>query len=359
MSNLNIPTNKSTLVGFKRYLQHQEDDQSTAYKQFKPNENVNSDSKLRDLGIPPLLLASRNSNQSIPSLDYEASLNQMKEMYLLKQLKQIQYYTDFLKLKSLADLAAVQAAQQEQISRQFQQENFAKSFLVASRDNSANSCASFSTSASASISPQRNLSLFNNSPIVSSPVQMEIPKFADVSSPNPAKKMVKVSACKNYIALLCTGFARSMLVSDSSSALHAHLSLTIQHKRASYSSLFEVSDEKLREEVLDYIQKDICGKRVKKTNKGRDFKVRNTEELEVLLNVKQGDDEMTCFRKEVLKEMVEFFFVSNCYEDWLEKGMINEANKSFFLKNKMEIQKKFANPISYKPHFDYSAGAEF
>ena len=113
MSTLKIPTNKSTIVGFKRYLQHQEEEQSAAYKQLKLNESSQSDSKLRDLGIPPLLLASRNSNQSVPSIDYEASLNQMKEMYLLKQLKQIQYYTDFLKLKSLADLAAVQ---QEQLS---------------------------------------------------------------------------------------------------------------------------------------------------------------------------------------------------------------------------------------------------
>jgi len=193
-----------------------------------------------------------------------------------------------------------------------------------------------------------------SSPAMTSPADIEIPKFIESSPSDKSKKMLKVSACKNYIALLCTGFARSMLVSDSCSALSAHMSLTIQHKRAKYSSLFEVSDEKLREMVLDYIQKDICGKRIKKSNKGRDFKVRNTEELEVLLNVKEGDDELSSFRKEVLKEMMEFFFASACYEEWLEKGMINDANKSFFLKNKCEIQKKFANPLTYKPHFDYS-----
>ena len=64
---------------------------------------------------------------------------------------------------------------------------------------------------------------------------------------------------------------------------------------------------------------------------------------------------MICFIKETLKVMLDYFFVSKYYGEWLDKGMINEANKSFFLKNKVEIQKKFNNPILYKPHFDYNS----
>jgi len=270
--------------------------------------------------IPPLSLPQTNSNMY---LDY------LKPLALLNQSNLLQKYIQLLTLNHLAGMAQQQ-----------------RSVLNLKRDDSASTCSSYSSNTSFS-SPTKVPILLTKPSEVSS---IEIPKFIDSTI---SKKSSKVSACKNYIALLCTGFARSILTADPTSEIIEYLNQVIQRKKVKYSSLEGKSVQELREFILEHIHKDICGKKVKKTNKGRDFKVRNTEELEFLLTPKEGDNEVLYFRKETLKEMIDFFFTSNCYYDWLEKGMINEANRHFFLKNKLEIQKKFSNPTLYKPHFDY------
>jgi len=341
---LNIKRHQSLDQGFTQYY---EVSKKLKNEILVKMEESHDSLKASEVSIPPLILTKSNSAYDLgnhaatfPLQKEDSMLEQLKSLYLMKQNDLLQQYIQLVSINRLAE--------QQQLMRQ-------KSILSVSRGDSNTSCASFSTSGSFSNLQVPILLKKRSTPTPVVPPLINIPKFNDACL---AKKTAKVSACKNYIALLCTGFARSVLTANPDSQTFAHLHLTILHKKTKYASLTGMTDEELKTIIIEHIHKDICGKRVKKTNKGRDFKVRNTEELEVLLSIKEGDDELACFRKEVLKEMMQYFFVSSCYEDWLNKGMINEANKSFFLKNKVEIQKKFANPIIYKPHFDYNA-AEF
>lgn len=168
------------------------------------------------------------------------------------------------------------------------------------------------------------------------------------------KKTVRVSACKNYIGLLCAGFSRAVLTSEKSSPILQFASELITQRKQRFVGLETQTIEQLVETFRTYVHQNICGKKVKKSNRERDFKVRNSEELDQLLIAQPYDTELTCLRKEILREMMNFFFTSDCYTDWLNKGMISESNRVFFLKNKKEIQKKFQNPAYYKPRFNHN-----
>jgi hypothetical protein len=170
----------------------------------------------------------------------------------------------------------------------------------------------------------------------------------------PKKKAVRVSACKNYIGLLCAGFSRAILTSERTSPILQFTSDLITQRKPKFIGAETQTIEQLVETFRVYVHQNICGKKVKKSNRERDFKVRNSEELDQLLVAQQNDTELTCLRKEILREMFNFFFTSECYEEWLNKGMISESNRIFFLRNKKEIQKKFQNPAYYKPRFNHS-----
>lgn len=168
------------------------------------------------------------------------------------------------------------------------------------------------------------------------------------------KKCLRVSACKNYIGLLCAGFARAMLTSERNSAIIKKASELVEEKRSRLQTNEGQSTQDLVEFLKTYIHKNICGKRVKKSNRERDFKVRNTEELDGLLMPKEGDTVHTSATKELLRDMFDYFFDSECFDDWLSKGMISESNRVFFVKNKVEIHRKFQNPLFHKPRFDHA-----
>jgi len=169
-------------------------------------------------------------------------------------------------------------------------------------------------------------------------------------------KAVRVSACKNYIGLLCAGFSRAILTSERTSPILKFTAELITERKDRFAEE-NLTVEQLVESIRVYVHQNICGKKVKKTNRERDFKVRNSEELDQLLIAQQEDTEYTCLRKEILREMINFFFDSDCYEEWLNKGMISENNRIFFLANKKEIKKKFQNPAYYKPRFNHNQDA--
>jgi len=174
-----------------------------------------------------------------------------------------------------------------------------------------------------------------------------------VSMKKMKKKTVRVSACKNYIGLLCAGFSRAVLTSEKSSPILQYAAELITERKSRFIGSETQTIEQLVESFRVYVHQNICGKKVKKSNRERDFKVRNSEELDQLLIAQQCDTELTCLRKEILREMMNFFFNSDCYVEWLSKGMISESNRVFFLRNKKEIQKKFQNPAYYKPRFNH------
>jgi len=180
-----------------------------------------------------------------------------------------------------------------------------------------------------------------------------------ISTTKLKKKAIRVSACKNYIGLLCAGFARTLLTAEEGSEVLSYIKELLNHRKMKYEALQNLGNKELMDSFKDYIYSSMCGKKVKKSNRERDFKTRNTEELDILLIRKEGDDEITCLRKEVLKEMVNYFFNSDCYSQWLSKGMISETNRFFFVNNKEEIQKKFQNPAFYKPRFNHVSNQEF
>ena len=179
----------------------------------------------------------------------------------------------------------------------------------------------------------------------------EVKKFIRVQ--RKSKRSVRVSACKNYIGLLCAGFSRAVLLEKNNAILNYTRELIAKRKMILAPSP-AITVEKLLEEFKIYIQQNICGKRVKKYNRERDFKVRNSDELDNLLLPKVTDSDLVCARKEVLREMINFFFNSECYGEWLSKGMMSEGNRVFFLRNKKEIHRKFLNPAFYKPRFNHN-----
>jgi len=321
------------ISGLKRTPPNKQDqyDYEELRKKIKAEEPIKANIP-QPVKIPPL---SRIPPLGLPSVHRETTtgLNQLQQLLLLNQSNLLQRYLQVLTLNRLA-----------------QQQH---SLLNLKRDDSETTCASF-TSQSSFSSPMK-MPIILTKPLAAEPIRYIIEEDTDYVEKTTQKKNLKVSACKNYIALLCTGFARSILTAEADSELMSFMNGVMQAKKAKYESLQAKSLGELRDFMLEHIHKDICGKRVKKTNKGRDFKVRNTEELEMLLSPKEGDDDMLCFRKETLRAMIDYFFKSKHYAEWLDKGMINKANQNFFLKNKDEIQKKFDNPTLYKPHFDYNS----
>jgi len=317
------------ITGIKRSLNKQEQyDYEELRKKIKTEEPMKYEMP-QPVKIPPL---SHIPPLSIPTIPRESGLNQLQQLLLLNQSNLIQRYLQVLTLNRLA--------QQQQ-----------QSLLHLKRDDSETTCASFNSHSSFA-SPMK-MPIILTKPV--EPVRYIVEEDHEYTEKTVQKKNQKVSACKNYIALLCTGFARSILTAEAHSELMNFMNEVMEKKKGKFGSLESKSLGELRDYMLEHIHKDICGKRVKKTNKGRDFKVRNTEELEMLLSNKEGDDEMLRFRKETLKAMLDYFFKSKHYSEWLDKGMINKANQKFFLKNKDEIQKKFDNPTLYKPHFDYNS----
>jgi len=167
-------------------------------------------------------------------------------------------------------------------------------------------------------------------------------------------KVVRVSACKNYIGLLCAGFSRTMLHAKRPSAILDHAEKLIDERRTRYQHLKDQAADKIIDDVCKYIYKTICGKKVKKSKCERDFKIRNSEELNQLFEVRVKDSEQVRFMKEMLRELINYFFDSEFYFNWLSKGWMHENNRIFFIKNKEEIKKKFQNPATYKPKFNHS-----
>jgi len=168
------------------------------------------------------------------------------------------------------------------------------------------------------------------------------------------KKTIRVSACKNYIGLLCAGFSRAVLTSDRHAAIIKQAEILLEEKRSRIPNAEHSSKDELVHSFKTYIHKNICGKRVKKSNRERDFKVRNTEELEGLLMPKPEDNALSSVMKEMLRDMFSYFFNSEYYTEWLAKGMISESNRVFFIRNKKEILRKFLNPAFYKPKFNHN-----
>jgi hypothetical protein len=184
-------------------------------------------------------------------------------------------------------------------------------------------------------------------------------KFEETEAESPVskkviKKVKQSSSHKNYIGLICCGFARTVLLAEKESELNVFMQKVLEESRESHAVLKDLNVEELVDMFKKYIYKRMCGKRVKKSDKERDYKIRKAEELSNLLIVKKNDKEFTGLKKEVLKEMIKFFFESGCYEKWLADGMMNDSNRNFFLKNKEEIFKKFKDPLYYRPHFSHT-----
>ena len=174
----------------------------------------------------------------------------------------------------------------------------------------------------------------------------------------PKKKRVRASACKNYIGLLCAGFSRAVLTSDRDSAILKKMEELLLERKSQLDVPERSRPEQLVETLKSFVHQAICGKKIKKMNRDRDFKIRNSEELSQLLICQPEDSEAIQVRKEILREMIDFFFDSDCYSEWLSKGMISESNRTFFIKNKKEIHKKFLNPLYYKPRFNHNPNEE-
>lgn len=143
-----------------------------------------------------------------------------------------------------------------------------------------------------------------------------------------------------------------MLGAEENSDIWKKISKIATDKQKKYPELTK-SEQELVEFVKEQIYRDFCGKRIKNSKKTRDFKVRNTEELARLFSLKDDDSVLIKLKKDCFRELFNFFFNSELYSEWLEKGMLNSVNKSFFIVNKKELQKKFQNPLYYKPRFTH------
>jgi len=165
-------------------------------------------------------------------------------------------------------------------------------------------------------------------------------------------KESKISACKNYIGLVCSAFARTLLIAEKNSGILLFLEDLIAKNKEKFATIQEFnSNEEFIEMFKQYIYKKMCGKKVKRADRLRDFKIRTTDELNNLLIVKKKDREHLCVKKEFIRELIKYFFDSDCYDNWLNAGMISEGNRAFLVKNKGEIYKKFLDPENYRVKF--------
>jgi len=167
-------------------------------------------------------------------------------------------------------------------------------------------------------------------------------------------KESKISACKNYIGLVCSAFARTLLIAEKNSEMMNFLEGLIVQNKERFTSIAEFnSNEEFIEMFKQYIYKKMCGKKVKRADRLRDFKIRTTDELNNLLIIKKKDREHLCVKKEFIRELIKYFFESDCYDNWLNAGMISEGNRAFLMKNKGEIYKKFLDPENYRVKFNH------
>jgi len=165
-------------------------------------------------------------------------------------------------------------------------------------------------------------------------------------------KESKISACKNYIGLVCSAFARTLLIAEKKSGILLFLEDLISKNKEKFATIQEFdNNEEFIEMFKQYIYKKMCGKKVKRADRLRDFKIRTTDELNNLLIVKKKDREHLCVKKEFIRELIKYFFDSDCYDNWLNAGMISEGNRAFLMKNKGEIYKKFLDPENYRVKF--------
>lgn len=172
------------------------------------------------------------------------------------------------------------------------------------------------------------------------------------------KRTPRTSAVKNYVGLICTGLSRTVLTASKGSEILATILQILRQKKVKFGSLECVEDKDLLEFLKEYMHENMCGKKVKKTNCERDFKVRSTAELNSLLAIQHEDDELTTLKKEALKEILNYFFVSEYFDQWLSNGMVTESNRIFLRNNKEELHRKFLNPVFYKPRFSYDNDPE-
>ena len=174
----------------------------------------------------------------------------------------------------------------------------------------------------------------------------------------PRKKIARTSAVKNYVGLICTGLSRAVLTADIGSEMLTNVLQIVHQKKLKYLSLERIEDEDLLQSLKIEMYEKMCGKKVKRSHCDRDFKIRSTAELDSLLAIKSGDDELTTMKKEVLREVLNYFFTSEYYDKWLSNGMVSETNRLFLKNNRKELHKKFLNPAFYKPKFSYDYDIE-
>ena len=154
-----------------------------------------------------------------------------------------------------------------------------------------------------------------------------------------------------YIGLITDGFARIVVNSPIDNPLLKYTAELITTKKQTLPILAHLKVENLVEDLRYYISRKIWGKEYIQYTSEKRSKIGTKDDLYLLFIPQKGDSELQAVRKEIIKEMLNFYFDSECYEESLVNGQINDDVKEFLLTNKKEIHKKFQNPLLYVPRF--------
>lgn len=108
--------------------------------------------------------------------------------------------------------------------------------------------------------------------------------------------------------------------------------------------------------VLEYASSKISGK-INTTSKSgkssRQYKVGSRDSIRTAFYEIKGDNPLSINTKIILRHMLEYFFHSADYEDWIEKNSkIKDSKKKEFLKtNAFRFEQIFLDPTSGRMHF--------
>jgi len=88
--------------------------------------------------------------------------------------------------------------------------------------------------------------------------------------------------------------------------------------------------------------------------KMRHYRIRTSEKIYEVFFSQDEDPKLIKVTKSVVRELLDYFFTSECYDNWMVKSYQSKECAIFFHNNRNEIHKRFQDPMFFRPKLDCS-----